>query len=113
MIKRDHPTITIKRQAELLSVNRTSVYRQPETRQESTENIRIMHAIDKWYTKYPFRLQANDEQAAGNGRVGEWQACAASDAFDGHSGGLPGTEPEQAISRRICSPLLVARKYQQ
>lgn len=54
MMERDHSGITIKRQAELLSVNRTSIYRQPEPRQESVENIHIMHAIDKLYTKYPY-----------------------------------------------------------
>jgi len=54
MIERNHPEITVKRQAQLLSVYRTSAYRQPKFRQESEENIRIMHDLDKLYTKYPY-----------------------------------------------------------
>lgn len=54
MIERDHPTISIKRQAALLSVNRTSVYRSPVDNQESEENIRLMHQIDAIYTDKPF-----------------------------------------------------------
>lgn len=54
MIERDHPTISIKRQAFLLGVNRTSVYREPSEPQESPENIQIMHEIDVIYTDKPF-----------------------------------------------------------
>lgn len=54
MLERDHPTITVKRQAELLSVHRSSAYRQPKSRQESEENIQIMHAMDALYTKHPY-----------------------------------------------------------
>jgi len=44
MAELDHPKITVKRQAELLSVNRTSLYREVQAHQESEENIQIMHA---------------------------------------------------------------------
>jgi putative transposase len=54
MVERDHPMINIKRQAELLSINRTSVYRKPVDHQESEENIRIMHEMDVIYTRWPF-----------------------------------------------------------
>ncbi|NSL51939.1 IS3 family transposase [Bacillus sp. P2(2020)] len=54
MIEHDHPTITIKRQAWLLGVNRTSAYRKPKESTESAENIQIMHEIDAIYTDKPF-----------------------------------------------------------
>ncbi|MDE8565787.1 IS3 family transposase [Anoxybacillus rupiensis] len=54
MVERDHPKISIKRQAELLSIHRTNVYRQREPRQETPENVQLMHEIDKLYTKHPF-----------------------------------------------------------
>ena len=54
MVEWDHPTINIKRQADLLSINRTSVYRSSQKRTESLENIQLMHAIDELYTRYPF-----------------------------------------------------------
>lgn len=54
MVERDHPEIIIKRQAELLGIHRTNVYRQREPRQEALENVQLMHEIDKLYTKYPY-----------------------------------------------------------
>jgi putative transposase len=54
MVEREHPAINVKRQAELLSVNRTSVYR-PEKKQQISEfNIEIMHRIDEIYTNHPY-----------------------------------------------------------
>ncbi|KZE54121.1 integrase [Brevibacillus parabrevis] len=54
MVERDNAEITIKRQAELLSVNRTSVYRADKEHHESEENIQIMHRIDEIYMKHPY-----------------------------------------------------------
>lgn len=54
MVDKNHPKITIKRQSELLSINRTSVYRKTADHCESLENIQIMHAIDKLYTQHPY-----------------------------------------------------------
>lgn len=54
MAELDHPEIRVKRQAELLNVNRTSLYREVREHQESEENIQIMHAIDNIYTDRPF-----------------------------------------------------------
>ncbi|WP_340085184.1 IS3 family transposase [Siminovitchia sp. FSL H7-0308] len=54
MVEHDHPTISIKRQAELLNINRTSVYREPKVQTESKENIQIMHEIDVIYTDHPY-----------------------------------------------------------
>jgi len=39
MVELDNPNITVKRQAELLSVNRTSVYRPSKEQRESEGNV--------------------------------------------------------------------------
>jgi putative transposase len=49
MVERDNAEITIKRRTELLSVNRTSVYRPDKEHYESEENVQIMHRIDEIY----------------------------------------------------------------
>lgn len=54
MVERDHTEITVKRQANLLSVNRTSVYRPSKEQQESEENVQLMHRIDEIYMKHPY-----------------------------------------------------------
>ncbi|WP_256832152.1 IS3 family transposase, partial [Paenibacillus sp. Pae15] len=43
-----------KRQAELLSVNRTSIYRPAKEQRESEENVLLMHRIDEIYMKHPY-----------------------------------------------------------
>lgn len=54
MIEWNYKKINIKRQAELLSVNRSSVYRPERRRHESDVNIAIMHRIDEIYTEHPY-----------------------------------------------------------
>lgn len=54
MVDWDNREISIKRQAELLGIHRTNVYRQREPRHEPPENVQLMHEIDKLYTKHPF-----------------------------------------------------------
>lgn len=54
MVERNNVVITVKRQADLLSVNRTSVYRPVKERRENEENVRIMHRIDEIYMKHPY-----------------------------------------------------------
>lgn len=44
--------LTVTEQAQLLSLNRTSLYYEPK--QVSAEEIKIKHRIDEIYTKYPF-----------------------------------------------------------
>ncbi len=51
MVEWKNDKINIKRQAELLSINRTSLYYKPVDK--SREEIAIMHAIDRIYTKWP------------------------------------------------------------
>jgi putative transposase len=48
----DHATISVRRQCDLLGVNRASLYYKPLG--ESEENLRLMRLIDEQYTKTPF-----------------------------------------------------------
>jgi putative transposase len=54
MIEIGHKNIPVKRQAELLSVNRTSAYRIPAERVPDFRTVMLMHRIDAIYTAYPF-----------------------------------------------------------
>lgn len=51
MVDLGHPELTVKRQAELLEVNRTSVYYRPVA--EEDKDIELMHRIDEIYTRWP------------------------------------------------------------
>ena len=48
----EHPDLSIRRQCELLGVNRTSLYYQPAG--ESEENLLLMRLLDEQYTRTPF-----------------------------------------------------------
>jgi putative transposase len=45
--------MTIKRQCEILSVNRSSVYYEPKPRTEDERTVSIMHLIDRIHTESP------------------------------------------------------------
>jgi putative transposase len=47
-----HPDISLRRQCELLGVNRSGLYYQPQG--ESAENLKLMRLIDEEYTQRPF-----------------------------------------------------------
>jgi putative transposase len=51
-VERDQPEISIRRQCELLGVNRSGVYYEPVG--ESEENLRFMRLLDEQYTRAPF-----------------------------------------------------------
>lgn len=51
LIERDHPALSIARQANLIGVSRASLYYTPAI---DHEDIRIMHAIDEIFTECPF-----------------------------------------------------------
>jgi putative transposase len=51
-VDRDHETISVRRQCELLGLNRSNVYYAPAG--ESEENLRLMRWIDEQYTATPF-----------------------------------------------------------
>jgi putative transposase len=52
MIDRDDPTFSVRRQFELIGLNRSSWYYQPAG--ESEENLRLMRLLDEQYTRTPF-----------------------------------------------------------
>ena len=49
---REDPEISVRRQCELLGVNRAGLYYQPLG--ESAENLRLMRLLDEQFTKTPF-----------------------------------------------------------
>lgn len=52
MIEPTHPEISIRRQCQLVDLNRATYYRQPAT--ETLLNLRLMRLIDEQYTRTPF-----------------------------------------------------------
>lgn len=52
LIEEDHPQLSVRRQCELLGLNRSTWYYQPAA--ESAENLAVMQLIDKEYTAHPF-----------------------------------------------------------
>lgn len=52
MIDADHPRLSVRRQCQLLGLNRSSLYYQPAG--ECEENLRLMRLIDREYTAHPF-----------------------------------------------------------
>jgi putative transposase len=52
IIETDHPTLSVRRQCDLIGLNRATFYWQPAG--ESPLNLRLMHLIDKEYTRAPF-----------------------------------------------------------
>jgi putative transposase len=51
-IEPNHPSLSIRRQCKLLSLNRSSWYREPA--RESAENLALMRLIDEQYLRTPF-----------------------------------------------------------
>lgn len=52
MINEKHPSISVRRQCELIGLSRASYYREPSG--ESAENLALMRRIDEQYTECPF-----------------------------------------------------------
>ncbi len=52
MVEAEHAEISVRRQCELLDVNRSSLYYEPAG--ESEENLLLMRLIDEQYTRAPF-----------------------------------------------------------
>jgi putative transposase len=52
LIEREDPELSLKTQADLLSLSRSSLYYRPVP--VSAEEVAIKHAIDEIYTQYPF-----------------------------------------------------------
>ena len=53
MVEHKNPKITVKRQCELLEINRTSVYKKPVLKLISDEELRIRRLIDRIHTDEP------------------------------------------------------------
>ena len=51
-MERNHPEISVRRQCELLGVNRSGLYYEPVG--ESEENLGLMRLLDEQYTRAPF-----------------------------------------------------------
>ena len=52
LVERGHPEISVRRQCELLGVNRSGLYFEPVG--ESEENLLLMRLLDEQYTRTPF-----------------------------------------------------------
>jgi putative transposase len=52
LVEPGHPELSVRRQCELLGLNRSSLYYEPA--QETAENLRLMRRIDEQYTAHPF-----------------------------------------------------------
>jgi len=63
LVDRSHPEISVRRQCELLGVNRSGLYYEPLG--ESAENLLLMRLLDEQYTRTPFY---------GSRRMTEWLA---------------------------------------
>jgi len=64
LVERAHPEISMRRQCELLGVNRSGLYYEPVG--ESQENLLLMRLLDEQYTRTPFY---------GSRRMMEWLAA--------------------------------------
>jgi len=52
LVEAGHPELSVRRQCELLGLNRSSLYYEPAP--ESPENLRLMRLLDAEYTAHPF-----------------------------------------------------------
>ena len=52
LVEKAHPEISVRRQCELLGLNRAGLYYEPLG--ESEENLRLMRLLDEQYTRAPF-----------------------------------------------------------
>ena len=52
MIEMNHPLLSVRRQCELLGLNRSTLYYQPAG--ESAENLHLMQLLDEQYLRTPF-----------------------------------------------------------
>ena len=52
LVEPEHPEISVRRQCDLLGINRSGLYYQPTG--ESEENLKLMRLLDEEYTRHPF-----------------------------------------------------------
>jgi putative transposase len=52
LVEADHPQFSVRRQCQLLGLNRSSPYYEPAPK--TAENLRLMRLLDHEYTGHPF-----------------------------------------------------------
>lgn len=53
MIDVNHPTLSVRKQCQLIGLNRSNLYY--KAKEESPENIYLMRILDEEYTRHPFK----------------------------------------------------------
>jgi putative transposase len=53
LIEIGHPQLSVRRQCELLGLNRSTLYYEPAS--ETAENLQMMRLLDEEYTRHPFK----------------------------------------------------------
>jgi len=54
LIEPSHPQLSVRKQCELLGVNRSGIYYKPRIRQLSDVQLSLLRIVDEVYTAYPF-----------------------------------------------------------
>lgn len=54
LLEPQHSTLSIRRQCEILGINRSSIYYVPRLKKFDEEKLVLMRLVDETYTKYPF-----------------------------------------------------------
>ncbi len=54
MLEPEHPQLSLRRQCELLEVNRSSYYYRPKQRELNEAQLLLLRTVDEVYTRYPF-----------------------------------------------------------
>ena len=106
MIEPGHPQLSVRRQCELLGLNRSTLYYQPAG--ESAENLHLMRLHRRAVSAHTvLRLAAHDGLPAATRLCSQRQTCPATDAEDGLAGHLSQAQDQRGgqqdtRSIRIC-----------
>ena len=95
MIETNHPLLSVRRQCELLGLNRSTLYYQPAG--ESAENLYLMRLIDEQYHAYTVLWLAAYDGLSASARLSSESQSArvrAPDAEDGLAGHLSQAQDE-------------------
>ncbi len=70
LLEPEHPSLSLRKQCELLDINRSSIYYKPvNVSVRDDKRLSLMHLVDSIYTEYPFfgtRKMASYLQLNGN-----------------------------------------------
>ena len=98
MVENQHATLSVRRQCDLLGLNRASFYYQAAS--ESTLNLQLMRLIDEQFLRTPFygwpKMTAHLRRL---GYVVNGKTNQTADASDGHSSHLPQAKQQFAWQR--------------